>query len=76
MGMTYITPTAKQVTKAKEIESKTGSPREVLVYILSGVVPERVTKGQEIVDLKARVEALEVKKIIQNNREQRRNSYD
>lgn len=65
LGITYavtnISPTAEQVAKAKEIESKTGSPREVLDYILSGVVPERVIKEQEIDDLKARVGKLERK---------------
>lgn len=63
LGYSYtvidITPTAKQVTKAKEIEGKTGSPREVLDYILSGVVPERVAKEKELGGLKARVEKLE-----------------
>lgn len=56
-----IRPTQEQVAKAKDIEGKTGSPREVLDYILNGMVPERVVKEQVIDDLKARVEKPEKK---------------
>jgi len=63
LGISYtatdISPTPKQVAKAKKIEGKTGSPREVLDYILYNIVPERAAKEQEIADLKRRVEKLE-----------------
>ena len=67
LGCTYtvtdIRPTQEQIDKAKEIEGKTGSPRVVLDYILSGIVPEKMAKEREIDDLKARVGKLEKKGI-------------
>ncbi len=47
-----ISPTAEQIAKAKEIEGKTGSPKEALDYILNGIIPERVAKERDIAQLK------------------------
>jgi len=54
-----IRPTAEQEARAREIEGRTGSPREVLDYVLEGKVPGRAAKEREPDDLRARVEALE-----------------
>ncbi len=59
--VTDIRPTPKQIAKAKKVEGKTGSPKEVLDYILSGIVPERLAQQGEIADLKTRVEKLEAR---------------
>lgn len=65
LGYSYtvidISSTPEQIAKAKEIEGKTGSPREVLDYILHDIVPERLAKERELSDLKVRLEELEKK---------------
>lgn len=56
-----ISPTSEQIAKAGKISGKVGSRTEAMDYITKDIVPERIAKGQELDDLKARLEKVEKK---------------
>lgn len=54
-----ISPTSEQIARAEEIAGYSGSPQEVMEYLLSDIVPEQLAYKNEINALRDRIESLE-----------------